>query len=153
MYKQIHEDNYKKCLKIGYLIAAILTFLGGTAIYAFFRDINNMAIFHFISKPHFIISLYNPIKNESVLSNMLIFNLPYGLWCLSGLSIIRAIWLQNTKWVIIYRFIFIVLVMFYVILKLPRLIPGTFDMLDLLFMGFFAFLESIIFNTFIRRNL
>jgi hypothetical protein len=43
--------------------------------------------------------------------------------------------------------------MSYVLLKIPGIIPGTFDVLDLIFMGFFAFLESIIFNMFIRRYL
>jgi hypothetical protein len=84
---------------------------------------------------------------------MFIYNLPYGLWCLSGLLLVRAFWLKNTKWGLIYSGIFIAVVMSYVVLKLPEIIPGTFDVLDILFMGFFAFLESIIFYKFMRRYL
>jgi len=43
--------------------------------------------------------------------------------------------------------------MTYVILKLPGITHGTFDVLDLVIMGFFAFMESLIFNVFIRRYL
>jgi len=139
--------------KLAYCIAAFIAFMGGVCIYTFFRNIDNMVIFRFLPKPSFLNSLYSPIKTDSILTNMFIYNLPYGLWCLSGLLFVRAVWLLNAKWRSIYSGIFIAIVMFYVILKLPGIIPGTFDILDLLFMGFFAFLESIIFNMFIRRKI
>jgi hypothetical protein len=72
---------------------------------------------------------------------------------MSGLLLLRGIWLHNIKWRAIYGGIFIAIVMFYVILKLPGIIPGTFDIIDLVIMGFFAFLESMIFKMFIRRYL
>jgi hypothetical protein len=112
-----------------------------------------MALFHFFPKPLFLTPLYNPIKTESIWSNMFIYNLPYGLWCLSGLLLVRSVWLHNAKWRSIYSGIFIAIVMSYVILKLPGITPGTFDVLDLVFMGLFAFIESLIFNMFIRRIL
>jgi hypothetical protein len=138
---------------MAYCALSIAAFLGGAAIYAFLRNINNMALFHFIPKPLFLASLYNPIKTESIWSNMFIYNLPYGLWCLSGLLLVRGVWLHNAKWRAIYRGIFIAIVMSYVILKLSGITPGTFDVLDLVFMGFFAFIESLIFSMFIRRIL
>jgi hypothetical protein len=153
MNKQLSGKKNIKYLKISYCISSTAAFLGGVAIYAFFRNINNMALFHVIYKPLFLASLYNPIKTESIWSNMFIYNLPYGLWCLSGLLLVRGVWLHNVRWRTIYGCIFIAIVMSYVILKLPGIIPGTFDILDLVFMGFFAFIESLIFNMFIRRYL
>jgi hypothetical protein len=153
MNKQMFEKKHIRRLKLAYYITALTAFLGGVAIYAFFRNINNMALFHFIPKPLFLALLYNPIKTESIWSNIFIYNLPYGLWCLSGLLLLRGIWLHDLKWRAIYGGIFIAIVMSYVILKLPGIIPGTFDILDLVFMGFFAFIESLIFNMFIRRYL
>jgi len=147
------QRNYIRQLKLIYLIAAFVALLGGVSIYAFFRNINNMILFRFIPKPSFLISLYIPINSNSIWSNMLIYNLPYGLWCLSGLLLVRAIWLNNAKWQAIYKGIYIAIVMSYVLLKLPGIIHGTFDVLDLLFIGFFAFLESIFFILFIRRNI
>ena len=151
--REKRDEKYIRQLKLIYYTASFLAFFGGVAIYAFFRNINNMAMFRFIPKPLFLVSLYNPIKTESIWSNLFIYNLPYGLWCLSGLLFIRAIWLQNIKWRSVYGGIFITIVMSYVILKLPGITPGTFDIIDLVFMGLFAFIESIIFNMFIRRKI
>ena len=153
MNKRLGEKKNYEHLKIVYCVSSVVAFLGGAAIYAFFRNINNMTLFHFFPKPLFLASLYNPIKTESIWSNMFIYNLPYGLWCLSGLLLVRGIWLHNEKWRAIYSGIFIIVVMSYVVLKLPGITPGTFDVLDVIFMGFFAFIESIIFNMFIRRYL
>ena len=153
MSKQPREKKNNKYLKIAYYVSSLAVFLGGATIYAFYRNINNMTIFHFFPKSSFLTSLYNPIKTESIWLNMFIYNFPYGLWCLSGLLLVRGVWLHNAKWSAIYRGVFIAIVMSYVILKLPGIIPGTFDVLDLVFMGIFAFMESIIFNMFIRRIL
>jgi len=139
--------------KLVYCIAAFIVFMGGAYIYAFFRNISNMVMFRFFPEPSFLATLYTPLQTDSIWSCMFVYNLPYGLWCFSGLLLVRGIWLHNEKWRVIYGGIFIAVVMLYVILKIPGIIPGTFDVLDLIFMGFFAFLESIIFNIFIRRNL
>jgi hypothetical protein len=153
MNKRPNGKKNNELLKITYCVSSVAAFLGGTAIYAFFRNINNMTLFHFFPKPLFLDSLYKPIKTESIWSNMFIYNLPYGLWCFSGLLLVRGVWLHNAKWRTIYSGIFTAIVMSYVILKLPGITPGTFDVLDLVFMGFFAFMESLIFNMFIRRIL
>ena len=149
--KNTISKNNERRLKLAYGIAAFMAFWGGVLIYAFFRNINNMVMFRFFLKPAFLSTLYTPLQTDSIWNYMFIYNLPYGLWCLSGLLLVRAIWLKNAKWRSIYSGIFIAVVMSYVILKLPGITPGTFDMLDFVFMGFFAFMESIIFNMFIRR--
>ena len=151
MNKQMVGKKHIRSFKIAYYIAAFMAFLVGVAIYAFFRNINNMILFHFFPKPLFLASLYNPIKTETIWSNIIIYNLPYGLWCLSGLFLVRGVWLHNEKWRAIYSGIFITIVMLYVILKIHGITPGTFDVIDLIFMGFFAFIESFIFYMFIRR--
>lgn len=138
---------------MAYYFASVSAFICGIAIYAFFRNIDNMIIFRFFSKPEFLNHLHIPLKANSICSNIFIYNLPYGLWCVSGLFLIRAVWLINIKWRKVYGGIFIFIVMSYVILKLPGIIPGTFDVLDMVIMGFFAFVESLIFNQFIRRKL
>jgi len=153
MNKLLREENNIIRLKLAYFITAIAVLFGGMTIYVFFRNTNNMLLFHYLPKLSFINRLYFPLNANTIWSNMFIFNLPYGLWCLSGLLVIRAVWLTETKWGNIYGLVFIVIVMSYVFLKLPKIIPGTFDVLDLIYMCFFAFMESIIFNMFIRRKL
>jgi hypothetical protein len=149
----LDEKESMKRLKLAYCIAAIAVILGGMAIYVFFRDNKNMLLFHFFPKLAFMGSLYFPVKVNTIWSNMFLFNLPYGLWCLSGLLFIRAIWLSNTKWVTIYSFAYLVMVMSFVFLKLPGIIPGTFDALDLVFPVSFAFMESLFFYVFVRRKI
>jgi len=146
------EDNNKQ-LKLAYRIAALLAFFSGVAIYAFLRNINNMVLFNFFPKNPFISSLYIPGKTGTLWSDIFRYNLPDGLWCLSGLLLVRAVWLNNAKWRVIYIGIFIGAALSFEILQLSENILGTFDVLDLVFMGFFAFIESIIFNMFIRRKL
>lgn len=153
MNKELYGKNKIRPLKLAYYIAAIAAILSGMAIYIFFRNNNDMLLFHLLPKPLFINTLYFPITAGSIWSDMFIFNLPYGLWCLSGLLFIRAVWLNNIKWGNIYGIIYFAIVTSYVFLKLPGIIPGTFDILDLVFMVFFAFLERIIFIKYIRRKI
>ena len=146
------ESNIRR-LKQAYYITAIAALFSGMAIYIFFRDTKNMLLFHYLPRWSFLNTLHSPIESNSIWTDMFIFNFPYGLWCLSGLLLIRAIWLTEKNWRNIYRIVYIAIVMTYVLLKLPGITPGTFDVLDLVFMGLFAFVESIIFNIFVRRRI
>jgi len=152
MDKLLHEENNIRRLKLAYYYAAFLAFFGGVAIYAFLRNINNMLLFHFFPKIPSLSTLFTPVKTDALLPNIFLYNLPDGLWCLSGLLLVRAIWLSNTRWRAIYGGIFITIALSFEISQLSDNMFGTFDALDLVFMGFFAFIESIIFNMFIRRN-
>jgi len=140
-------------IKRSYYIAASSVLFCGMAIYAFFRDTNNMFLFRYVPKLSILNASSFLLKTDSIWKYFFVFNLPYGLWCLSGLLFIRAIWLCDKMWGKIYDIVFIAIVMSYVFLKLPGLIPGTFDLLDLVFMGSFAFMESLIFHIFIRRKI
>ena len=97
-------------------------------------------------------SLPIPVRTDTLLSYLLIFNLPHGLWCLSGLLVIRAIFLTDIKWRAIYAGIFLVIISALEISQLNENRNGTFDVLDLASYGFFAFVESIAYNKFIRRR-
>jgi hypothetical protein len=138
--------------KLAYCLSALVAFLGGVAIYAFFRNLDNMVLFHYFPKPSFPATPRIPVKTDTTWGYLFVFNLPHGLWCLSGLLVIRAIWLGNTKWRAIYGGIFLVAVSSLEIMQLNKNIPGTFDVLDLASYGIFAFLESIIYNKFIKRR-
>jgi hypothetical protein len=151
--KKTKGEKNIRWLKLAYRLAAATVLLGGMAIYFFFRDTKNMLLFRYLPNRSFLNGFYFPLKADSIWSEMFLFNLPYGLWCLSGLLFVRAVWLTDTKWGTFYRAIYIAIVMSYVFLKLPGITPGTFDILDLLFMAFFAFMESIFFNVFIRRKI
>ena len=153
MNKLLRGERNIRRVKQAYYMTAIAALFSGMAIYIFFRDTKNMLLFHYLPRWSFMDALHSPINSNSIWSDMFFFNLPYGLWCLSGLFLIRAIWLTEKNWGNIYRIVYIALVMTYVLLKLPEITPGTFDVLDLVFMGSFAFLEGIIFSIFIKGRL
>jgi len=138
-------------LRIIYLIVSFLVFLAGLAIYIFFRS-NNIILFNFFPKPSFLDNFPIPIAADNIWKYMFLFNLPDGLWFLSGLLLIRAVWLINKKWQVVYSGIFVIIALTMEISQLSVKIPGTFDWLDILFMAFFAFVESLIFILFIKKR-
>jgi len=141
-----------KSLKLAYFLGAFTAFLCGVAIYAFFRNIDNMMLFQYFPQPSFLATPHIQIGTDMMLGYLFVFNLLHGLWCLSALLVIRGVWLTNPKWRAIYGSIFIAAASILEIVQVNENIPGTFDMLDLASYGIFAFLESIIYNTFIRRR-
>jgi len=139
-------------LKWAYCVAAFLLLLGGMAIYAFFRNFN-LIIFQIFPRPPILEALHIPVSQDNVLMNMFLFSLPGGLWFLSGLLIIRAVWLANLKCRAIYACLFTLIAITMEILQIIPGVPGTFDFLDIAFYAFFAFVESVIFNRSIKRSI
>jgi hypothetical protein len=133
-------------------VTGFATLFSGIAIYVFFRN-HDMVLFHLISKPTFLNTLFISVKSDSIANSVLLFNLPDGLWFLSGLLFIRALWLTNAKWRTLYFGIFAAAALALEIGQIFPIVPGTFDALDVLVMGIFAFMEISIFNLFIKRRM
>jgi len=148
----INQASLKK-IRVIYGFVAFVAFLGGVAIYAFFRDINDMVLFQYFPKPLFLTLPKIPFGTDTVWGYLFVFNLPHGLWALSALLVIRAIWLIDKKWRAIYGGIFIAVASFIEITQMSENMPGTFDVLDIASYGVFAFLESITYNQFTRRRI
>jgi len=147
----VKHNFYVSRLCLIYCSAAFFAFLGGVSIYAFFRNLD-IVLFQFFPKPSFLESLHFPVRADSVLMSFFLYNLPHGLWCLSGLLVIRAVWLTNQKWRAIYCGLFISAISFLEISQLSESLPGTFDVLDLTSYSASAFTESIIYNFFVKRK-
>jgi len=138
-------------LRLTYCLTAFLVFLGGLAIYVFFRSLN-IVLFQIFPKPLFLNMLHFSVRTDPILMSLLVFNLPDGLWFLSGLLVIRAVWLTNPKWRAIYFAIFAFIALSMEISQIFENVPGTFDPLDVLFMGITAFIEGVVYNTFLTRR-
>ena len=145
--------NYKKLNKTRqkYFFAAFFTLLFGLIIYAFFRN-HDFVIYQFIPKPSYINMFNFTLKTDTLFTSMFLFNLPDGLWFLSGLLMIRAVWLTNPLWHLVYFLIFSIIAVFMETLQIFSFLPGTFDFLDILFMVFFAFFENLFFILLIKRK-
>ena len=151
-YENIHASNEITHIRQKYYFAAILSLLSGFLIYIFFRN-HNVLIFRIFLKPSFLESIYFPAVSDSIFISMFLFNLPDGLWFLSGLLIIRAVWITNPKWRLIYFLIFSFAALFMEISQIYNTVPGTFDFLDIVFMMLFAITEYFIFIKYSKRSI
>jgi len=148
-------EVYRRCMKkirATYGLLALLFLFMGMCIYLLFRDLNNIALFDWMSKPSFLATPLISLNTDTIWGYLFVFNLPHGLWCLSGLLIIRAIWLTGVKWRAVYGGIFLTIISAIEISQLSENRHGTFDVLDLASYGVSAFLESVTYNKFIKRR-
>ncbi|MCL2193739.1 MAG: hypothetical protein FWB78_10125 [Treponema sp.] len=139
-------------IKLLYSFAALVAFVGGLAIYALFRNTDNMVLFRYFPRPLFLDTLHIPIGTDTPWGYLFAFNLPHGLWCLSALLVIRAVWLTNVKWRAVYAGVFLVAASLAEIVQLSANVPGTFDLGDLASYGIAAFVESLAYNKITKRR-
>jgi len=88
----------------------------------------------------------------SIFSNILKYNFPDMLWFVSGILLLRFIWFYKKNEQNIYVLSFYVTGMVFETSQLSDSVPGTFDFLDLLFMGIGAFVEGFLYNKFMLRR-
>ena len=135
-----------------YSLLFILSLSIGLLIYLLFRDLSNMIIFTFIPKPAFANTTLIRLK-PSFFSSILMFNLPDMFWFLSGILLLRFIWFYKIKIQQVYIVGFYGMGAFLELSQLSSKVPGTFDLLDFLFMGTGAFMEALIYYFFVKRKL
>jgi hypothetical protein len=135
-----------------YGFLALSTLITGLLIYLLFRNVNNLLLFNWIPKPQFLDTVLIPLK-PALFTNILRYNLPDMLWLVSAVLCIRFIWFYHLQIQKVYIAVFYAIALAFTIGQLSKKIPGTFDVLDLVFMGFGAFLESVIFNLFTKRRI
>ena len=146
------KGKFLKKIRLFCGLLSLLTLVLGMVIYLLFRDLNNMVLFSLMPKPEFLKTVLVPLQ-PSIFADILRYHLPDVLWFVSAILLLRFIWFYKFKEQRAYIWCFYGIGLVLEISQLSEKVPGTFDILDLIFMGFFAFLESIIFNMFIRRYL
>jgi hypothetical protein len=134
-----------------YALVSLLSLLIGMGIYLFFRN-TNMLLFELMPKLLFFKNVYIPTK-QSVFTSILFFNLPDALWFLSGILFFRFIWFYKQKEQKVYIICFFLMGAVFEISQLSENVPGTFDWLDLFFMGITALLEGLLYKILLRRSL
>lgn len=140
-------------IKIVYLSLSVIALFLGVTIYASYRN-TDIVLFNWIAKPGFIDALYRPASTETgIIKSMLVYNLPDGLWFLSGVLLMRSIWLPNLTYYRLYLLIFSLLAIIIEISQLKKNVSGTFDILDLIFMGLSVLMEGVVYKLFITRRI
>ena len=130
--------------RVNYLIASIVSLFIGFCIYLLFRDIENLYFFSKLNIGNFN-NIYFKLTS-SIFFNIIKYNIPDMLWFLSGILFVRYIWYDKNNEQKIYILIFYGIGFILEIGQLKDNIYGTFDLMDLFFLGFGASLEGLIYN-------
>ena len=138
-------------IRIVYGLSSLLSLILGMVIYLLFRDFSNMLLFSWIQKTEFLETTLTPLKS-SIFNDIVRYNLPDVLWFVSAILFFRFIWFNKIKVQKIYIMCFYVIGFIFEISQLSEKVPGTFDWLDLLFLGIGAFVEGLLYKTFILRR-
>jgi len=134
-----------------YFAFAILSLVCGIGLYVFFRG-SNLLVWSIFPIPKFWDVLKIPLNEKSILSVLFGF-VPDCLWLLSGIFALRCYWFFELKTQALYILIFYLISAGYNIGQFFGIVPGTFDLFDLLTMLSVALIEGIIFNFFIKRRI
>ena len=134
-----------------YFASSLLSLIIGLAIYFFFRNLD-IVLFEFLPKPCFLEGFFIPVK-PSVFSSVLLYNLPDALWFLSGILFLRFAWFHKPQWQNIYIACFCAIALVLELSQTIKIVPGTFDVMDLFFMALIAFIEGFLYNTFFSRRM
>ena len=142
-----------KKVTIVYIIS-ILSLFSGVLLYLIYRP-TSLIIFKWIK----YLGLYELVLNLRVNlkdytpPDFIIFNLPNGLWILSVTLLLHTIWINkfNVSFKI-YLSLILVLIIIPEILQFLKLIPGTFDVFDLIVNIIFFLIPFFIFKISFKYN-
>ena len=135
--------------KTSLVALSIMFILIGGFIYLFFRPHTlNMFVWLRIINCEQFFQLREYNHNLKFL-DFLIFSFPNGLWILSFLIIIGLIWEKYHIFFIIYSSFFTGISILFEFLQKVELIPGTFDIADILVLLIFHILGFLIYEFFI----
>lgn len=138
-------------------IGHIFTLLCGSLIYALFRT-SNLKMFFWFEKLNFLntISKLRSFTTNSTaqIPNIILYSLPDGLWLFSYVSLVLYVWKNkisqgNLFWIFIVPIVSITSELGQII----KIIPGTFDFLDLIMYLLGTALPFIIYRKSITINL
>jgi len=119
-------------------------------IYLLFRDLSGLFILKWVPGLVFTQRVFIQLPS-SVFSYILLYNIPDMLWYVSGILLLRCIWFNKPKEQKIYIICFYIIGALFEITQVFPSIPGTFDFLDLLFMGIGALVEAVVYYKFTTR--
>lgn len=111
-------------------ISFILLIIGGI-IYILYRP-HSLYMFVFLKK----IGLENILSQLAFPNNGLtffcVYSLPNGLWLVSAILLFSVLWRDSTQLFLFYTISFSSISIFFELLQIWNVVPGTFDLIDLL---------------------
>jgi hypothetical protein len=146
------KDNRIGRIRVFFLLTAFSVFATGVLIYSLFRNAD-LVIYKLLKKPDFLIGLYLHFPVGNCLIDFAVYSVPDGLWLLSCILCLRALWLENTEVCGLYVFITCIVAAIFEVCQMFNVLPGTFDIFDLCAMGLAAFGEGVFYTSFLRRRI
>lgn len=137
-----------------YVLSAIAALAAGTALYLLFRQTTNLVFFDWfngLNRAHTPFIALNAMEWTAL--SLVAYNISDGLWLLSGICAIRAVWLGERQWCVRYTLGFCILALLLETMQLWKIVPGTFDILDIAALSATAIIEGIVYTYFITRRL
>ncbi|MCL2805571.1 MAG: hypothetical protein FWD26_06500 [Treponema sp.] len=138
-------------IRVFYGLFSLFTLVLGILIYLLFRDLSDFFILKWIPGLDFTKTVFIKLT-PSIFSDILKYNIPDMLWFVSGILLLRFIWFYRLKEQKVYVICFYIIGAFFEISQLSDKIPGTFDFMDLLFMGIGAFAEGFMYRRLGNKN-
>jgi len=130
------------------MICGIICFVLSTSIYILFRP-TSLLLFHwinyfgFMDKIFILRSYFASVKD--IIPPYLIYSVPFGLWVVSYMIFIKIIWRKNKSYIYDILFWCIPIISFTSeIMQCFHLIPGTFDLIDMITLGIVIILGIVI---------
>ena len=124
----------------------------GIGIYVLFRDLSHLRFLAWSPLPEFAGKAFIQLP-PSPFSSIVMYNLAGMLWFVSGIAFLRFVWFHRVGTQRVYVGSFYALGALIEISQLSENVSGTFDPLDLLFMGIGAFVEGLLYNFFVKRRM
>ena len=123
--------------------------------YLLFRDLSSLVFFAWIPMPipEFSRNVIIQLPEASPLFYVIRFNLNGMFWLVSGVLFLRCVLFYRIKAQRIYIWGFYAFGAIQEIAQVSENVPGTFDPLDLLFMGIGAFVEGLLYNFSVKRTI
>jgi len=135
-------------------ITLISLSLGG-AIYILWRD-DTLLMFHWFSSlsisENILIARSKMAPIKEILPSYIIYTLPTTLWLFSGLMTFDLIWREDSKNKNLWLFVFFIFAIGSELLQAVKIVPGTFDSLDLLSMAVAGGVAILIINNSNRKT-
>ena len=122
---------HKKTETIWIVLSLLLLFMGGL-IYLKFRP-HSLVMFSWLRKLRLESCFQTASFNtESKIQSFCVYSLPNGLWSLSAIIFFGLIWKGAKRLFLLYSVTFSLGNIVFEFLQLFRVIPGTFDMADVI---------------------
>jgi hypothetical protein len=133
------------------------TFLAaGAAVYLFFRSGDYLALRWLglcrREQSQVLADAANAVVGAGNFAAFFAYNLPDGLWLLSGLMFIRLLWRSAPGMGRIYQAVFCAAALGLEFAQIAPQIPGTFDRADVITMVSAAFIEGCLYKYFFKED-